>query len=98
MKESGWVYNFNCFPIDMNIVIIGGGTGTSVVLEELKNHKDLNLSVIVGMMDDGGSNSVIRDEFGLLPLNDVRKSIIALADSRNNEVFEKIIYVSFLLW
>ena len=29
MKESGWVYNFNCFPIDMNIVVIGGGTGTS---------------------------------------------------------------------
>lgn len=79
----------------MNIVVIGGGTGTSVVLEGLKNHKDLNLSVIVGMMDDGGSNSVIRDEFGLLPLSDVRKSIIALADSRNNEVLRKLFMYRF---
>ncbi len=79
----------------MNIVVIGGGTGTSVVLEGLKSHKDLNLSVIVGMMDDGGSNSVIRDEFGLLPLSDVRKSIIALADSGNNEVLRKLFMYRF---
>lgn len=79
----------------MNIVVIGGGTGTSVVLEGLKNRKDLNLSVIVGMMDDGGSNSVIRDEFGLLPLSDVRKSIIALADSGNNEILRKLFTYRF---
>lgn len=79
----------------MNIVVIGGGTGTSVVLEGLKNRKDLNLSVIVGMMDDGGSNSVIRDEFGLLPLSDVRKSIIALSDSGNNEILRKLFMYRF---
>lgn len=79
----------------MNIVVIGGGTGTSVVLEGLKRYKDLNLSVIVGMMDDGGSNAVIRDEFGLLPLSDVRKSILALSDSGNNEVLRKLFMYRF---
>jgi len=65
----------------MKITVLGGGTGTSVVLEGLKKHKDLDLNVIVGMMDDGGSNAVVRDEFGLLPLSDLRKSIIALSDA-----------------
>ena len=69
----------------MNIVVIGGGTGSTVVLEGIKKFKELKLSVIVGMMDDGGSNAVVRDEFGLL-LSDVRKSILALADSQSNEV------------
>lgn len=68
----------------MNITLIGGGTGTSNVLEGLKQYGDLDLSVIVGMMDDGGSNSVIRDEFGLLPLSDLRKSIIALSGENEN--------------
>lgn len=60
--------------------MIGGGTGTTVVLNKLKDYQDLDLSVIVSMTDDGGSNAVIRDEFGLLPLSDLRKSIIALSE------------------
>lgn len=63
------------------IVVIGGGTGSVAVLSGLKDFADLELSVIVSMTDNGGSNAVIRDEFGLLPLSDVRKSIIALSDS-----------------
>lgn len=79
----------------MNITVIGGGTGSTVVLEGLKKHKELNLSVIVGMMDDGGSNAVVRDEFGLLPLSDVRKSILALSDSNSNEVLRKLFTYRF---
>ncbi|MDD4381916.1 MAG: YvcK family protein [Candidatus Dojkabacteria bacterium] len=79
----------------MNIVVIGGGTGSTVVLEGLKNYRDLNLSVIVSMMDDGGSNAVVRDEFGLLPLSDVRKSIIALSNSDDNEILRKLFTYRF---
>lgn len=79
----------------MNIVVIGGGTGTSVVLEGLKRHRDLHLSVIVGMMDDGGSNAVVRDEFGLLPLSDVRKSIIALSEDNDNTYLRKLLTYRF---
>lgn len=63
------------------VVVIGGGTGTMAVLSGLKQYPDLDLHVIVSMTDDGGSNQVVRDEFGLLPLSDLRKSIIALSDS-----------------
>ena len=79
----------------MNIVVIGGGTGSTVVLEGLKEVKELNISVIVGMMDDGGSNATVRDEFGLLPLSDVRKSILALSDSQSNEVLRKLFTYRF---
>lgn len=65
------------------VVVIGGGTGTMAVLSGLKQHPDLDLHVIVSMTDDGGSNKIVRDEFGLLPLSDLRKSIIALSDSED---------------
>ncbi len=79
----------------MNITVIGGGTGTSNVLKGLKRHKDLNLSVIVGTMDDGGSNAVIKDELGLLPLSDIRKSVIALAEDSDNGLIRELFTYRF---
>jgi len=61
------------------IVVIGGGTGTFVVLRGLKNYP-LRLSAIVAMSDSGGSNQRIRDEFGLLPTSDIRQSLVALSE------------------
>ena len=71
------------------VVVIGGGTGTFVALSGLKKYP-LNLSVIVSMMDDGGSNRVIRDEFGLLPTSDLRQCIVALADENENKILRKL--------
>jgi len=79
----------------MKIVVIGGGTGTSVVLSGLKRYSDLDLSVIVNMTDDGGSNAVVRDEFGILPLSDLRKSLIALADEHYNKILREIFIYRF---
>lgn len=61
------------------IVTIGGGTGTFVVLSGLKD-KPVDLTAIVSMMDSGGSNRVLRDEFGLLPTSDIRQCLVALAE------------------
>lgn len=79
----------------MNITIIGGGTGSSAVLNGLKKYPDLNLNVIVNMTDDGGSNAVIRDEFGLLPLSDLRKSIISLSELPNNDKLRELFSYRF---
>ena len=65
-----------------NIVVIGGGTGTFVVLSGLKRYP-VNLSAVVSMMDSGGSNRVLRDEFGLLPTSDIRQCLVALAANGN---------------
>ena len=60
------------------IVTIGGGTGTYVVLSALKNF-DFDLSAIVSMCDDGGSTGRLRDDYGVLPPGDIRRSLIALS-------------------
>lgn len=63
-----------------NIVVIGGGTGTHTVLRGLKRYqKQVNLSAIVTMADSGGSTGRLRDEFGYLPVGDVRMALAALA-------------------
>lgn len=61
------------------VVVIGGGTGTFVVLRGLKDYP-VTLSAIVTMSDSGGSNRRIRDEFGLLPTSDIRQCLVALSD------------------
>lgn len=78
----------------MRIVVIGGGTGTMAVLSGLKKYDDLDISVVVNMTDDGGSNKVVRDEFGFLPLSDLRKSIIALAPD-GNEILRNVFTYRF---
>jgi uncharacterized cofD-like protein len=63
-----------------NIVVIGGGTGTHTVLRGLKRYqKQVNLSAVVTMADSGGSTGRLRDEFGYLPVGDVRMALAALA-------------------
>jgi len=42
------------------------------------------------MMDSGGSNRVIRDEFGLLPTSDIRQCMVALADGDEDQTLRKL--------
>ncbi|MFH0855384.1 MAG: YvcK family protein [Candidatus Omnitrophota bacterium] len=62
------------------VVVIGGGTGLSVLLTGLKQFTT-NLSAIVTVADDGGSSGRIREEFGMLPPGDIRNCLVALADA-----------------
>lgn len=73
-----------------NIVVIGGGTGTFTILSGLKNFENLHLSAIISMVDNGGSNRIIRDEFGLLPTSDLRQCMVALASEDSNETLRKL--------
>ena len=43
------------------IVVIGGGTGLPVILEELKNH-NTDITAIVTVADDGGSSGGTTDD------------------------------------
>lgn len=61
------------------VVVIGGGTGLSVLLRGLKRHTD-NIVAIVTVADDGGSSGKLRRELGVLPPGDFRNCIAALAD------------------
>lgn len=64
---------------DVKIVVIGGGTGSFVVLSGLKHYAH-NITALVSMVDDGGSTGQLRDELGALPPGDVRQCLVALSD------------------
>ena len=61
-----------------NIVVIGGGTGLNTVLSGLKQYTS-NLTAIVTVSDYGEAMSNSRKELEVLPLGDIKDSIIALA-------------------
>ena len=79
-----------------SVVVIGGGTGTHTVLRGLKRyHTELELTAIVSMADSGGSTGRLRDEFGQLPVGDVRMALTALAadvDQHDDLVRELFMY------
>ena len=64
--------------VKQKIVVIGGGSGSFMVLSGLKNYP-VDLSAVVTMSDDGGSTGVLRDELGVLPPGDVRQCLVALS-------------------
>lgn len=64
------------------IVVIGGGSGSSVALRGLKSY-DTDLTAVVTMFDSGGSTGILRDEFGYPPLGDIRQCLVALSPEEN---------------
>lgn len=75
-----------------NVVTIGGGTGSFMLLTGLKKYP-INISAIVSMADDGGSTGVLRDELGVLPPGDVRQCLVALSES--SEMLRELINYRF---
>ncbi|KOP65614.1 hypothetical protein AMS62_10425 [Bacillus sp. FJAT-18019] len=61
------------------IVVMGGGTGLSVLLRGLKE-KPLDITAIVTVADDGGSSGILRNELQMPPPGDIRNVLTALAD------------------
>lgn len=64
------------------IVVIGGGTGLSVLLRGLKKYTS-NITAIVSVADDGGSSGRLRGDLGILPPGDIRNCLVALADKES---------------
>lgn len=64
----------------LNITVVGGGTGLSVLLRGLKRISS-NCTAVVTVADDGGSSGRLREELGILPPGDLRHCLVALADT-----------------
>lgn len=75
------------------IVVIGGGTGSFVLLSGLKEYP-VELTAIVPVTDDGGSTGRLRDEFGFLPVGDMRQCLAALA--KENGLLRKLLLHRFV--
>lgn len=61
------------------IVIIGGGTGLSVLLRGLKKYP-VDITAIVTVADDGGSSGRLREDLDIPAPGDVRNVLAALSD------------------
>ena len=66
-----------------NVVVIGGGTGLSVMLRGMKQIENINLTAIVTVADDGGSTGRIRRQFHIPAMGDVRNVMCAMAEEES---------------
>ena len=68
----------------LRIVAIGGGTGLSTILRGLKQFarepRQLEITAVVTVTDDGGSSGRLRREFDVLPPGDIRNCMVALSE------------------
>ncbi len=64
----------------LRVVVVGGGTGLSVLLRGLKQEQ-VHITAIVTVADDGGSSGRLREEMDMLPPGDIRNVLTALADT-----------------
>ncbi len=68
----------------LRIVAIGGGTGLSTLLHGLKRYahpqRDIDITAVVTVTDDGGSSGRLRREFDVLPPGDIRNCMVALSE------------------
>ncbi len=65
------------------IVVIGGGTGLSILLSGIKEINNIELSAIVTVFDNGSSTGVLRREFSIPAVGDIRQVISALSTNKN---------------
>jgi uncharacterized cofD-like protein len=77
-------------PSPVRIVAVGGGTGLSTLLRELKQHVARrkeerarlpisDLAAVVTVTDDGGSSGRLRRDYQMLPPGDIRNCMVALS-------------------
>jgi uncharacterized cofD-like protein len=71
------------------IVVIGGGTGLSVLLHGIKEYTS-NITAVVTVADDGGSSGRLRQQFDILAPGDIRNCLVALANEETmmRELFQ----------
>ncbi|KID41662.1 gluconeogenesis factor YvcK family protein [Fructilactobacillus fructivorans] len=60
------------------MVVIGGGTGLPVILKSLKK-RDVDITAVVTVADDGGSSGILRNYINVLPPGDIRNVLAALS-------------------
>ena len=61
------------------VVVIGGGSGLSVVLRGLK-HFPIEITAIVSVADSGGSSGILKKEFNIPAPGELRNVMIALSN------------------
>lgn len=74
------------------VVVLGGGTGQSILLKGLKLFP-IDISAVVSVCDDGKSTGRLREEFNTFAVGDIRKVIASLSETE--PLFEELLNYRF---
>lgn len=66
-----------------NLLTIGGGSGQYALLSGLRDVRNISITSLVSMTDNGGSTGRLTNELGILPPGDVLKCLVALSPLRD---------------
>ena len=86
------IFNKKVYNQGPKIVVIGGGSGLNTVLKGLKNYTD-NITAIVTVSDYGEVTTDSKKSLDLLPIDDIKESIVALA--HNEKAMEDLLNAKF---
>lgn len=78
--------------MDKKIVVLGGGTGQSILLSGLKKFP-FDITSIVSVCDDGKSTGRLRREYNVPAMGDLRRVLISLAETE--DVVDKFVNYRF---
>lgn len=78
--------------MNKKVIVFGGGTGMSCLLKGLKQFP-VDITSVVSVCDDGGSTGILRDEFDMLAVGDIRKVLVALSQTEGS--IEKLLNYRF---
>lgn len=68
--------------MNKKLVVLGGGTGQSVLLKGLKQFP-FDITAVVSVCDDGKSTGKIREEFNIPAVGDIRRVLITLSETED---------------
>ncbi len=77
------IFNKKIYHEGPNIVVIGGGSGLNTVLRGLKKYTS-NITAIATVSSYGKTQTESRKKLELLPIDDIKDSIISLANDEDN--------------
>lgn len=66
--------------MNKKVVVLGGGTGLSTLLRGLKQFP-LDITAIVSVCDDGKSTGILREEFNIPAVGDIRRVLVSLSET-----------------
>lgn len=78
-----------------NVVVIGGGTGLSAMMSGLKALKNVNLTAVITVADDGGSTGRIRDVYNTPAMGDIRHVLCSMSNEENDSLFSALMNYRF---
>ena len=82
VNVNSLIFNKQIYEQGPNIVVIGNGAGIFNVLDGIKNYTN-NVTALVTVTAYGRQKTMSKEELGVLPIDDIKNSMLALSEERD---------------